>query len=251
MDAYELWRQQQMAAAKQEDPFRMKFGNMPDDPTYESLLDASGNLKSGFTLNAQPDGDLQSILGDIRNNLSTDTLSQIKSRATSQGPSQSANYLLDRQGLEQQSALDQLIKGGAGAAATARGTMARSGGLTAGARERMARKAQMADFTGRQGLSRQGQADRLGILANDESQKLDLLKMLPGAETQRAAGFGNLANLNMQDRNYRTDIDKTNISNRLLNAKGQNDYNLKMYEERMKGYAANRTADATENAGKK
>jgi hypothetical protein len=191
--------------------------------------------------------------------LNTDTLDTIKSRATGAGPSQSAQYLLDKQGLDQQSALDQIIKSGGAAGAAARGALARSGGLSAGARARLAAKQMRNDFTGRQQLTRQGQADRLGILANDENQKLDLLKMLPGAETQRAGAYGTFANteaarqqqLDLSNRDYRSDVDKTNLASRIQNTKGLNDYNQKLYEERMKGYAANRSADATENSGKK
>jgi hypothetical protein len=37
------------------DPFKQKYGTLPDDPTYESLVDENGNLKSQFTMSAQPD----------------------------------------------------------------------------------------------------------------------------------------------------------------------------------------------------
>lgn len=246
-------------ATPEKDPFKEKFKNLPDYPAFSSIVDEKGNLKDGFSLSPKADIGFTSNLDDFKGMLDPTILNLIKSRATATGPTDQANYLLQRQGIEQADSLENLVRQGSSAAAAARGSLARSGGLTSGARERLANRNALAMLTGRQQNTRQGQLDRLGILSNDEGQKTDLLKSIPGFENQRASTYGNFVNeeagrrqaLDLANRGYQTDIEKTNLASRLANQKSRQEYDLGQYSELMKGYAANRQAEATENSGKK
>lgn len=242
----------------------------PQYPGYTSILDDNGSLRNNYSLKAQPTVTMGSNLGelDTRMNgiqLNKDGLNAIRSRALSSGMSPWASLMMDRQRMEESGNVDRAAGEQAGAEASARSNLAMRGGLSSGARERLARYGARDMMKAKSDIYNRGASDRLGIQVQDENQKLDLLKGLPGMELQsldpefkKLNSWQSLAqeeqgrklNLDMSNRDYNTNVAKYNIDNALGEKKSGELAKLKDYEEQMKAWAANRQAEATENAGK-
>jgi hypothetical protein len=142
----------------------------PTDPTSK-FVDESGMLKeqfrtAGLTNEALTQG--QGLLGNL------------KDRALAQGPSQSAQALMGASDLQAQQAQDQLANQQSSQRATQEANLAMKGGLGSGARERLAGSmATQGVFAGQEN-NRQNALNKLNIQAQDENQKLGLLRDLPG-----------------------------------------------------------------------
>lgn len=162
---------------------------------------------------------------------------EFKSQATSKAPSAWYNISRNLGDLKEKDLKDKGAQDVAGANAKARGDLAAQGGLTSGARERIAEQGQksylsMAQDTGRQGLQNDLQ---LGI--TDAGNKMQMLGQLPGMEQNR---------LNMFETARQNDI-----SNQMNETQRQNQYNMDVYGKKMDAIAAEKQAQATENSGKK
>lgn len=247
--------------------------NRPDHPQFndvrQGLLD--GDLRMGqqgpvgFNSNI---GSLYSQLGNI--NLDTRALDAYRQEGLRSPGQESpwASLMKQRQGIEQQDALDQNARGTAGAAATARSAIAARGGITSGGSERIARDAMRMGQNGSQSVYRQGMLDRLDIGTKDETNRLETLKNLPGMELASLAPEFDKVNmwskmadteqqrgieLGLNNRDYASGVDKYNIGNALAERDKERDFKLGKYKEDMAGWAAERQARATEqaDAGKK
>ena len=111
------------------------------------------------------------------------------------------------------------------------------------------RFAKVADALGDAGEKRQqGALERGNIGIQDEMQKMDLLKQLPGAQLG-AAQYGsavdttNIAN--------KMGVGQYNINNQIRDLEGRNAQNQFLYGEEMKTKGANATANAIASSGKK
>lgn len=249
-----------------------KFGlGSPDlvDPGARPLYPNMGNLTAGtqgllqepYVLKDRGDVELVSTMGDINKRFagSDATLAELKNRALAQGPTQQAKYLTEAQQLEE---LQSMGKAGASArkaSSSAFSDLARGGGLSTGARERLARQSSRDLASSMQEVRGQGAKDRLNILAQDEAQKLGLLSALPGQENQATSIFGNLAQgeaqraegLGLSNRGYSTDVEKLN-QQRALDEIARVDQNkLAKYQEEMRAYAAAQQANAIAMSGQK
>lgn len=208
-------------------------------PQMTNLLDFNGLLDAKYRLNARPDVNL---------NVNTQALEELRKRGFAQGPSEYANILTQKQALEEQNALGKAGRSAASASSSAFSDIARRGGLSSGARERLASQSAMNALLGQQDVLRQGMGDRLNITASDEQQKLGILQSLPGMEL----GLGQArANTDIANRAYQTDVEKLNKLGALQEVGRQDAAKLREYEEKMKAYGAEKTADAQANAGKK
>lgn len=238
-------------------------------PGFESLRDGSGRLQSQFTLEAAPDVGFTSNLSSLEKllsgiNLNTQGLEALRGRALATGQSPWASMMLEKQGLEEAGARDRAAMSGNVGIAQAMSSLATRGGASRGARERIATKGAQSTMQARNAVARQGQLDRLGIMATDENQKLDLLKMLPGAEVQalqpglqKASMWTNLADseagrrqqLDLSNRDYKTNVAKTNLQTLISDRDKKMDYEMAKFKELMAGYGAERTAQAQEESG--
>lgn len=250
----------------------MGLGGMraPSMPAYESAVDADGNLKPGYKMTAQGPVAMSSIMPGLESrldgiNLNKDALSALRTRGLSQGPSAWASLQKQKQGVDE---LDNLGKVGSTVAssyATAHGNMAGGGGVSRGARERMATNMGRDLNASRQGVRRGGELDRLTIDMADEGQKTDILKALPemeanalAPELQKASIWSGVAgneqgrqtNLDLSNRDYATNIEKSNLDRLAGDLTGRNQYNMGKYSEAMKGWASNQASKAIENSGK-
>ena len=208
-------------------------------PDYMSAVDENGNLKSAYQLTGQP---------DIAFNYNRGYLDKLGDYATSTGNSPCADLMLQKQGVEQGQKLDAFNRNANASRASAWSGMATHGGIRSGAKERLATKSARDMMTGRNDIFRQGELDRLGIQTTDQGNKLDVLKALPGAELNVSNAEFNAANTN---RNYATDIMKTNLDTRLKDLGNRNQFAQDKWKTNMSTWAAERQAQATENAGKK
>lgn len=236
---------------------------------YQALTDKDGNLLDRFKLKGEADVNVGSNLNDLIArlngiNLNKDGLEAIRKRALSPGQSQWADLMMQKQGIEEGAAMDAASRSGTAATNKAFSDLAVRGGLSKGARERIATKGNNALAMAKADARRQGMLDRFGIGTTDEAQKLDLLKGLPGMEVQalqpemnKTSMWADLAdsetnrkmNLDLSNRNYRTDINKNNLDSLIKDVGGRNTYEQGKYAERMKAWAANKQAQATAAAG--
>lgn len=161
---------------------------------------------------------------------SQSVLEQLISRATSQGPSQQAQYLQEANQRNIQNSLGQAEELGRTAQAQMGQQLAMRGGLDSGARERMARSGNLSTMLNKQRILNDGQGADLNILAQDEGQKLQTLQALPSSLLSQA-GF--------EQGNKQFDISNT------LNTVGNK------YKEDMAAWAAMNSAKEQKKAAEK
>lgn len=199
----------------------------PLDPKFNSLIDAtSGLLDPKYRLNGGAD-----VTADQR------AIEAIRQRGLSQGPSEWARAALDKQGLEQSSAMDQSRQQSAGAQAQTLASLMMRGGLSSGSRERLAGRSMRDQALSAQNVFRQGQTDRANIGMQDEQLKTDALKTTAGFDFQNA-------NLGLQNRQYSTDVQKANLQAALNELQKNREFDMDKYKSKMQEWGAAKTADA-------
>lgn len=119
-----------------------------------------------------------------------------------------------------------------------------SGGITSGARERVAEAGQKNYMNMNQDVSRQNTLNQLQIGVNDQQNKMQEMGMLPGMEMQ--ALQPEFQKANMWEGAHAGDIQNQIGSNEYANQWNQN-----LYNQQMSAWAANQQAKATANSGKK
>jgi hypothetical protein len=154
----------------------------------------------------------------------------LKQQAFAQGDSPWAQLQNQKLALEQSGLMDSAAKQQMQAAAQNQAQLAMTGGLSGGARERMARMGARDLMMARQGISRQGAMGRMGIQEQDLARKESLLGTFANAE-QRAQEM-NLGSL------------KEDINRKAMFESGR-------YGEQMKAWAAKQSADAQRAAASK
>lgn len=193
----------------------------PNKPLYPALdswisTDAKGNPTLKDNLIYRPSGE---------------GFQGIREIATAKpGTSLWEKMMLERQGLEESSQRDALDRGAASSRAMGFSDLARRGGASSGARLSLARSSLRDLMAGRQDLNRAGMGQRLGIGTQ--------------AEQNRVGALGNLAGME-------EGASKLNIQNLLTQKRLEDAAKLGKYGEEMRGWAANKQADATANSGKK
>jgi hypothetical protein len=192
---------------------------------------------------------------------------------------------LEKQDLEQKSAIDAAARQSAGSAAGARASLAMRGGLGSGAATSLA-KAQMAQQNmGQSSAMQQGALERLGIKSEAAKQRQSALstasdlesnigmteaeRSLKGgmadvgtaldvAKTNTATGL----DVNRFNINTGLDVAKTNaaqnmasqqfnVGNTLGEASAQRNFDLDIFKQKMAGYGAEKTAQGLAKGGKK
>lgn len=178
--------------------FADQMSGAPQYPGFESLLDENGNMKSNYVVSAGNKGQFYGNINELNarndaakgrlNNqlsgiqLNKEALTELRKRGLATGPSAWADLATQKQGVEEATNRDRAAAQAASSKESAYSDLAASGGLSAGARERLARNSQRDLSSTRQDVARGGSSDRLNINLADEQQKLDILKSLPGME---------------------------------------------------------------------
>lgn len=160
-----------------------------------------------------------------------------RDQALRKGPSQWLNMSRAANALKMQDAREKAQLETAGDTASAMDNLAASGGLSSGARERVQEQGQKNVMSMSQDLTRQGNLADLNMSVQDETNRVAELGSLTGMEDTK-----------LKDWTTAKNQDVTNVSNERQRL---NDYNLRKYQARMEALAAERQAQATENAGKK
>jgi hypothetical protein len=165
-------------------------------PGYRSVSQGSKERAAGVT----PPGfegvrDVKT--GQLLSQYKTDpyageALQALKGQAFAQGDSPWAKMQLDKQAMEQSGAADSAAQAQAQGLAQAQGNLMRQGGLSSGARTRMAMQGARDLAMAQQGVAGQGMKARLGIQEQDLNRKQDLLGKFGDAEaaaTQQNIGL--------------------------------------------------------------
>jgi hypothetical protein len=242
----------------------------PAMPDFVSQLDKNGNIKSNYNL-APGTVNFSSILPGVSNNINAvnidrNALNALKDRALQTGPSAWLQLQNQNQGLDELNQVENAKQQAAGNNAQAEAQLAMRGGISSGARERMARAGSNSALQAAQGIRRQGQGDRTNLGIADENTKTGLLSQLPGMEQSYAqfdlgkqTYLGDLAKqqqgaqLDTQKYNadQATNAQKFNIQNSLNEILQKRAYDMGQYNETMKAWAADKTAEAQNSGGKK
>lgn len=158
-------------------------------------------------------------------------LSAFRQEALRTGPSAWADLAKRRLGTEQEDARQSLVQSSAGQTGTAMSRLAMGGGLTAGARERLASQGAQNTFAQSQALNRDFGQQRLGVDIADEQNRLNMLGQLPGLEYQTQISpwlaLANRENEQLEDR-----------------SRARNEFNLGRFNTQMGAYGALKTAQA-------
>lgn len=160
-----------------------------------------------------------------------------KNAALSQTQSPWAAQANQQQDLESLNQLDQGKQQTAGAEAGAKDALAAQGGLSSGARERVAETGANNEVNMGQNVARQENLNKLQIGMNDQQNKIQELSQLPGME--------NTLNQNWEN------AKSTDLSNQIAENQSVNSYNQNIYNQQMAAWGANQQANATANSGKK
>lgn len=160
-------------------------------PTYESIRGAGGGLKEQF---------------------------QLKDPGAVRSPW--LDQMLQQQDMMQTQALNRGAQQASTAAASARANLARRGGLSSGAAERLAGAAEEQRVLGAQDIYGQGAAQRLGMQTEDMAK----------------------------EREFQLGLQGQNLQNTLADIAQQREFDLGKYTEQMKATGAERAAQATEKA---
>lgn len=197
----------------------------PDRPAWESLLGQDGLMKEQYQLGA---GGMQ-----------TGFLDRMRDQALRDPGQQSQWRQLAGQQLDQRQAAqgDQLARQQAGQQSQAMNRLAMTGGLRGGAGERMAGAGANNALLEQQRLARQGNQQRLGLDVQDEQNRLQ--------------GLSQLGNAEMQVGGFNRDTQKYNIDKALQDTLQKRASDLNFYNEDMRAWAAERTAQATPSGGGK
>lgn len=228
-----------------------------------------GTLLEQYRVNARPDVGFNSNMGELNSRLGAIQLDKrgleaLRERGLSTGDSAWAKLQLEKQAMEEQDAAGRAARTGRASTSSAMSDLARRGGLSGGARERLAESGARDMALAQQDNTRAGMMARLGIRSDDEDKRLDVLKQLPGMEVQalqpelqKTSMWGNLAdseasrrqNLDVSNRAYQTEVDKINIQNTLGAKSNEDAMRLAKYQEDMKAYSADQAAKAQAQSG--
>jgi hypothetical protein len=157
--------------------------------------------------------------------------------AMSKGPSSYANSATRAANLLAMSNKEHLAKSTMSQNALANSNLAAQGGLSSGARERVAETGQRSYIEGLQDTNRDNSLNLLNIGAQDQGQKLNALGALPGMENARVSGWSNARNMD--------------LSNQMAEGNRINEYNMANISARNSALAAQKQAAAVERSGKK
>lgn len=163
----------------------------------------------------------------------------LRKRVLTEGPSAWAQMMLEKQKIEEAQARDDAAKQAMSASQQASAELAMRGGMTSGARERLAGGGGKNLMMARQGVARAGELSRSSTLTEDERQRMSLL---PGF----AEGEANLNKYNVDVGNKAA---TWNIEQALKEQDAMRAWEQEKYKEQMAKWAAERQAQATERAG--
>jgi|GEM_PF-4672636 len=216
METQERERQQQMAnnpaiRIPMQSEFERRAGVMP--PGYEGTRNReTGELLAQYRMDPYA-GRAQQALAE---------------QAFAEGESPWLKLQMQQQRMGEEDQRGAAQRASQQALSQAAGTLARTGGLSSGARSSLARQGARDLMTSRQQISRQGMGERLGLQAQDLGRREGLVKSFADAESAaKQADIGQLTG----------DITRSAA------------FDVNRYNEMMRAWAAQQSADATRASG--
>lgn len=176
-----------------------------------SLRDANGNLKSQYTFDPTKSA----------------AYNTINAEANSQGPTTLAQAQLNAQKLDESNLQQNTSKQNLSQLQQGQAALAQTGGLSSGARERMAVASNRNSLQNQQQVGMGGAQARMGILSNDANLKQNLLSQVEG--TQLGA-------------------QQTNLGNMVGDTQAEALWNAGQYGQNMNYWGSGKTADAQKAA---
>ena len=162
-------------------------------------------------------------------------LNRLREEATRKGGSGWLHNTQMMNALNEKDARDKGAQEVGGQTGVALSKLASQGGLSSGARERVAEQGQRNFMDMSQGASRTADMNDLSAAIQDEGNRMNALSQLPGAEQNRMSGW-----LNAKTQDNQNLMNNTNLKNQ---------WNMDLYKERSGAYAADKQAQATANSG--
>lgn len=218
-----------LAAARSADAdkARQLAENVQRGPGYRAVSQSAQEKKAGVVAPGY-EGIRNVQTGQLLDQYKSDpyageALQKLKSQAFAEGDSPWAKMQLEKQAIEQSQGRDQAAQSQAQAMAQAQANLMRQGGLSSGARTRMAMQGARDLALDQQKVNAQGISQRLGIQEQDLGRKEALLK-----------GFGD-AESAAQERN---------IGRMTDDVKGGSAFDMERYGQQMGAYGAAQTAAA-------
>jgi hypothetical protein len=173
-------------AKKQEEQNRRVLRDFDSVDGFKRIADDNGNLRSNFS-------SINAGAGDI--NSARSGLNRLQGLTNFQEGTPIAQRLLEVQNTANTQAVNNIAAQQAGQLAQGVGALARQGGVSSGARERLASNAFNQGLLARQRQGASDQATRQQIGADDAQRQLSILQNLPGQ-------FQNLAQFQQQARQF-------------------------------------------------
>lgn len=200
-------------------------------PKWSGITNEDGTLKNQYSLQAEAP-----VTMDQR------AIESVRSRALATGDSPWATMARQQQAQNNTDQMAQAQAQSASARNQSMNQLAMRGGVSAGARERLARNSNRDLMMRNQDIAGQNNRANLDIGMQDEKLKMDALTSTMGADRNNAE----LAN---QNRTYNTGVNQFNTQNTLLDKNAQRTFDMDIYKQRMALLGANKTADAQAAAG--
>lgn len=231
---YQQEQQRQKAAAEAQRIADLRAQGLNPDgspirPEYQSLLDpTTGLMKDQYQLKVE-------ALDPTK----WEGYQKYKTQALSDGPSTWAQMMLQKQGLEEAQRKSGAAAQAMSGMASARSALGMRGGLSRGARERIALQGSRNLLAGRQNVAREGSLERFGINTQDQQNRLGMLSNLMGSETD----------LGKYNKTLEGKQSEFNILRALEEKRAKDTQDLTVYQEQMKKWAAGKQADATAQSG--
>ncbi len=240
----------------------------PLRPDFKSITDVdTGQLKDSYQLKS---GTLtpEKLQWDKSDNGTLDPTKgagyqAFQNEALRTGPSQWAQLQQQQNSQNKMQGLESAARQASSGAAQARGQLSMRGGLSSGARERMASGGARDLLAARQGVNRGFNADSLTTNINDENKRMNALAQLPGMEidTQKY-NIGNILDMKKANVQAVNDAQRFNITNQnaasqynINNALGQkqaqDQYTSGAYDQDLQKWAAAQQSAAIANGAKK
>jgi hypothetical protein len=245
---------EQQRVQKAKDDAAIAAAKMPDALKFNSLLGRDGKIGSQYQLSVPSILDsFKSTLGGV--NINQDAYNAMKGRALSTGDSpwltMQKQLLASQMAQQRDDTQAQELSG----EAQARSALASKGGLSGGAAERLAMSGAKNLNALKQQNARAGNQQGINLNIADDQTKQALLGQVAGLD-QSAANFdltkaNTLLSQQSKEQALNEDANKYNIGNALTETQNKRNFDLDQWKTKMSTWAANRTADAQENAGKK
>lgn len=224
------------------DPFNITGWNSKDAAPYANPQPGDPGYVAGYDPSMDFAPELKGRLDAL--NMDTRGLEKFRGDALRSRPSAWAAMMNAKQFAEEAGAKDRAVDQSRAGVHTAEADLASKGGLSAGARERIARGGGKDLLAVGQDVARQGNLNRMQVGVQDEQNRIQELSQLPGMENQ-------LFHANLEKENQYDSARQTDLQRAIEENNRRNQYNQNLYQQKMSAWAADRQAYATENSGKK